>query len=129
MTRPPLYTRRPFLAGLLRQLPLLVVLLAVGTGLLMVTFEHWRRGLVVVGRALVGGGLLRLLLPLRRVGFLAVRSRPVDVVLLVGVGVLRLLLPVRRVGFLAVRTRPTDVVLMVGAGLALTVIALMLPDA
>jgi hypothetical protein len=87
MTRPPLYTRRPFLAGLLRQLPLLVVLLAVGVGLLMVTFEHWRRGLVVVGLALVGAGVLRLLLPLRRLGFLAVRSRPVDVVLLVGVGV------------------------------------------
>lgn len=87
MTRPPLYTRRPFLAGLLRQLPLLVVLLAVGVGLLMVTFEHWRRGLVVVGLALVGAGALRLLLPLRRLGFLAVRSRPVDVVLLVGVGI------------------------------------------
>ena len=88
MTRPPLYTRRPFLAGLLRQLPLLAVLLAVGVGLLMVTFEHWRRGLVVVGVALVGGALLRLLRPLRRVGFLAVRSRPVDVVLLAGCGVL-----------------------------------------
>ena len=87
MTRPPLYTRRPFLAGLLRQLPLLAVLLAVGIGLLMVTFEHWRRGLVVVGLALVGAGVLRLLLPLRRLGFLAVRSRPVDVVLLIGVGV------------------------------------------
>ncbi|WP_100499502.1 DUF3017 domain-containing protein [Geodermatophilus chilensis] len=88
MTRPPLHTRRPFLAGLLRQLPLLVVLLAVGVGLLMVTFEHWRRGLVVVGLALVGAGVLRLLLPLRRLGFLAVRSRPVDVVLLAGCGVL-----------------------------------------
>ena len=87
MGRPPLHTRRPFLAGLLRQLPLLVVLLAVGTGLLVLTVGHWRRGLVVVGLALVGGGLLRLLLPLRRVGFLAVRSRPVDVVLMAGVGV------------------------------------------
>ena len=87
MTRPPLYTRRPFLAGLLRQLPLLAVLLAVGIGLLMVTFEHWRRGLVVVGLALVGAGVLRLLLPLRRLGFLAVRSRPVDVVLVGGAGV------------------------------------------
>ncbi|MGY1811876.1 DUF3017 domain-containing protein [Blastococcus sp. SYSU D00820] len=86
MTRPPLYTRRPFLAGLLRQVPLLLVLLAVGVGLVMVTFEHWRRGLVVVGLALVGGGLMRLLLPVRRVGFLAVRSRPVDVVLLIGAG-------------------------------------------
>ena len=88
MSRPPLYTRRPFLAGLLRQLPLLVVLLAVGAGLLVLTVGHWRRGLVVVGLALVGGGLLRLLLPLRRVGFLAVRSRPVDVVLMAGVGVI-----------------------------------------
>ncbi|MBB3084841.1 DUF3017 domain-containing protein [Geodermatophilus sabuli] len=87
MSRPPLYTRRPFLAGLLRQLPLLLVLVGVAVGLGMVAFEYWRRGLVVVGVALVGGGLLRLLLPVRRVGFLAVRSRPADVVLLAGVGV------------------------------------------
>jgi len=86
MSRPPLYVRRPFLAGLVRQLPLLAVLIAVGVGLLLVTFEHWRRGLVVIGLALVGAALLRLLLPVRRVGFLAVRSRPVDVVLLGGAG-------------------------------------------
>ena len=87
MTPPPLYVRRPFLAGLIRQLPLLAVLVVVGIGLLVVTFDHWRRGLVVVGLALIGAALLRLLLPLRRVGFLAVRSRPVDVVLLAAAGV------------------------------------------
>jgi hypothetical protein len=86
MSRPPLYIRRPFLAGLLRQLPLLVVLLVVGLGLLLITFQHWRMGLVVIGLALVGAGLMRLLLPGRRTGFLAVRSRPVDVVLLAGTG-------------------------------------------
>lgn len=86
MTRPPLYVRRPFLAGVVRQLPLFAVLVAVGVGLLLVTFEHWRRGLVVIGLALVGAALLRVLLPVRRVGFLAVRSRPVDVVLLGGAG-------------------------------------------
>jgi hypothetical protein len=86
MSRPPLYIRRPFLAGLLRQLPLLVVLLVVGLGLLLVTFQHWRMGLVVIGLALVGAGLMRLLLPVRSAGFLAVRSRPVDVVLLAGTG-------------------------------------------
>jgi DUF3017 family protein len=86
MTRPPLYVRRPVLAGLLRQLPLLAVLITVGVGLLLVTFEHWRKGLVVVGLALVGAALLRLLLPVRRVGFLAVRSRPMDVVLMAGAG-------------------------------------------
>jgi hypothetical protein len=99
MTPPPLYVRRPFLAGLVRQLPLLAVLVTVGVGLLLVTFEHWRWGLVVIGLALIGAGLLRLLLPVRRVGFLAVRSRPIDVVL------------------------------MAGAGLALTVIALAIPAA
>jgi hypothetical protein len=99
MTRPPLYVRRPFVAGLVRQLPLLAVLIAVGIGLLLITFEHWRRGLVVIGITLVAAGVLRLLLPVRRVGFLAVRSRPVDVVLLTG------------------------------AGLALTVIALAIPSA
>jgi Protein of unknown function (DUF3017) len=99
MTRPPLYVRRPVVAGLIRQLPLLAVLVTVGIGLLLVTFEHWRRGLVVIGLALVGAALLRLLLPVRRVGFLAVRSRPMDVVL------------------------------MAGAGLALTVIALAIPSA
>ncbi|SFO20822.1 Protein of unknown function [Geodermatophilus obscurus] len=87
MTRPPLYTRRPFLAGLLRQLPLFAVLVVVAVGLGMIAIEHWRRGLLVVGLALVGAGVLRLVLPVRRVGFLAVRSRPVDVVLMAGTGV------------------------------------------
>ena len=59
---------------------------AVGIGLLMVTFEHWRKGLVVAGVALVVAAVLRLLLPVRRMGFLAVRSRPVDVILLAGAG-------------------------------------------
>ena len=86
-SRSPLYVRRPFLAGLLRQLPLLAVLVMVGIGLLLVTFEHWRRGLVVVGLALVVAAALRLLLPVRQVGFLAVRSRPTDVLLLAGSGV------------------------------------------
>ncbi len=87
MSRPPLYLRRPFLAGLLRQLPLFAVLVAVALGLAMVALEHWRRGLLVVGLALVGAGVLRLVLPVRTVGFLAVRSRPVDVVLMAGTGI------------------------------------------
>ncbi|MGY1602650.1 DUF3017 domain-containing protein [Geodermatophilus sp. SYSU D00815] len=86
MTRPPLYVRRPFLAGLLRQLPLAAVLLGVGVGLLMVALEHWRAGLLVTGLAVVGGAVLRLLLPVRLAGFLAVRSRTVDVLLMGGAG-------------------------------------------
>jgi hypothetical protein len=86
VSRSPLYIRRPFLAGLLRQLPLLAVLVMVGVGLLLVAFDHWRRGLVVIGLSLIIAALLRLLLPVRRVGFLAVRSRPMDVVLLAVAG-------------------------------------------
>ena len=98
MTRPPLYVRRPVVAGLIRQLPLLAVLVAVGVGLLLVTFDHWRKGLIVVGLALVGGALLRLLLPERRVGFLAVRSRPIDVALMAGTGLLLTAIAVAIVG-------------------------------
>ena len=86
MTPEPLYARRPFLAGLLRQLPLLAVLVVVGIGLAVVAFGYWRKGIVIVGLALIGAAVLRLLLPVRRVGFLAVRSRPVDVALLAGTG-------------------------------------------
>jgi hypothetical protein len=84
--KPPLYVRRPFLAGLIRQLPLLAAILVVGAGMVLVTFGYWRRGLVVIGLALIGAALMRLLLPLRRVGLLAVRSRSVDVLLLAGTG-------------------------------------------
>jgi hypothetical protein len=97
MARPPLYVRRPFLAGLVRQLPLLAVLLSVGAGLLVVTVGYWRRGLVVIGVTLVVAAVLRLLQPVRRVGFLAVRSRAVDVVLLaacgLGLAVIALMIP------------------------------------
>jgi ABC-type amino acid transport system permease subunit len=83
----PLYIRRPFLAGLIRQLPLLAVLVMVGVGLLVVTFDHWRTGIVIMGLTLIGAAVLRALLPVRRAGFLAVRSRQVDVALLAGTGV------------------------------------------
>ena len=94
--RPPLYVRRPFLAGLVRQTPLLAALLAVGVGLLLVTLGYWRRGLVVIGLALVGTAVLRLLLPLRRVGLLAVRSRWVDVLMLAGSGLALTILTLTR---------------------------------
>jgi DUF3017 family protein len=84
--RSPLYLRHPLLAGFLRQWPLLVVIVVVGVGLLLVAADRWRSGLVLMGLGLVVAGLLRLLLPVRRIGFLAVRSRPVDVALTTVVG-------------------------------------------
>ena len=66
--------------------------------LVLVAVDRWRAGLVLIGCALVAGGLLRTL-PERRLGFLAVRSRPIDVTLLLGGGlavvVIALSLPAR----------------------------------
>ena len=42
--------------------------------------------LVVIGLAMTGTAVLRLVLPLRRVGLLAVRSRWADVLMLAGSG-------------------------------------------
>ncbi|MEU2347380.1 DUF3017 domain-containing protein [Modestobacter sp. NPDC049651] len=83
--KPPLYVRRPFLAGALRQWPLTFVVVTVGAGLVLVAVDRWRAGLVLVGCALLAGGLLRML-PERRLGFLAVRSRTIDVTLMLGAG-------------------------------------------
>ena len=49
-------------------------------------FHHWRRGLYLVAAACLIGALLRLVLPARRVGSLAVRTRAVDVVTLAVLG-------------------------------------------
>ncbi len=83
-----------------RQLPLGTVLLVVA-GLVILTVAAspggYRIGLCVVAGALVLAGLLRAVLTPRRIGLLAVRSRPFDVLLLTataaGIVVLALSLP------------------------------------
>lgn len=71
----------------LREAPLLAVLLVVVTGLVVVTRPMgsgtvWRPGLLVVAVGLALASLLRLLLPTRRAGLLVSRSRVLDVVAL-----------------------------------------------
>ncbi|MBQ1090196.1 DUF3017 domain-containing protein [Streptomyces sp. B93] len=61
-----------------RQWPILVVLVAVGAGLLLTALDQFRYGTMLVGVALLGGAVLRWVLP--GVGMLAVRSRFTDVV-------------------------------------------------
>ncbi|MGW0612958.1 DUF3017 domain-containing protein [Streptomyces sp. NPDC002788] len=61
-----------------RQWPVLAVLGLVGVGLLVTAFDQFRLGTLMVGVALLGGGVLRWLLP--DVGMLAVRSRFTDIV-------------------------------------------------
>lgn len=74
----------------LGQWPLAVVLLGVFVGLAVVASSRWRLGSSILGAAITCGGVLRVVLPHRRVGLLAVRNRVVDstVLLIIGVGVL-----------------------------------------
>ncbi|MFD6327561.1 DUF3017 domain-containing protein [Streptomyces sp. NPDC058442] len=61
-----------------RQWPILAVLLTAGLGLLLTVFDLFRVGTLLIGVALLAGGVLRWALP--GVGMLAVRSRFTDIV-------------------------------------------------
>jgi hypothetical protein len=60
------------------------VLLAMGTGLLLVWLVDWRVGVRVLSGALAGAAVFRLVLPQRDAGMLAVRSRWLDVLVVGG---------------------------------------------
>ncbi|AJP03431.1 membrane protein [Streptomyces cyaneogriseus subsp. noncyanogenus] len=60
-----------------RQWPILAVLSLVGIGLLLTALDVFRYGTLLIGVALLGGAVLRWLLP--GVGMLAVRSRFTDI--------------------------------------------------
>lgn len=77
MRRPSAPRREPVLSALL---------IGVGLGLAWVFLDHWRQGLIGIALVLCAGGALRLVLPTRAVGLLAVRSRIFDVAMLVGLG-------------------------------------------
>ncbi|WP_188986462.1 DUF3017 domain-containing protein [Saccharopolyspora thermophila] len=55
-------------------------------GLLLVAMQHWRRGAVMLGVALLLAAFLRVVVPQERAGLLAIRSRVVDLVLYSGFG-------------------------------------------
>jgi len=55
-------------------------------GLVVVAASHWRLGCSMVGGAITVGGVLRCM-PGKMPGLLAVRTRPIDVILLLGVGI------------------------------------------
>ncbi|WTT94557.1 DUF3017 domain-containing protein [Streptomyces sp. NBC_00076] len=61
-----------------RQWPILAVLSTIGLGLLLTALDLFRIGILLIGVALLVGGVLRWMLP--DVGMLAVRSRFTDIV-------------------------------------------------
>jgi hypothetical protein len=80
MSGPGLRSRLPVHA------PFLAVVVVVVIGLVRVLTQHWREGAALLGGALLLAALLRVLLPSERVGLLAIRSRPVDVLVYLAFG-------------------------------------------
>ncbi|MGP4015471.1 DUF3017 domain-containing protein [Saccharopolyspora sp. 5N708] len=66
--------------------PFGLVLLVGLVGLLLVAMQHWRKGSVLLGGALLIAAVLRAVIPPERAGLLAIRSRAVDIVLYGGFG-------------------------------------------
>lgn len=74
------------LSRLTAELPSFAVLLVAAVGVAITATRHWRRGVIVIGTALLLGALLRAALPSARAGLLAVRRRPIDVAVLAAFG-------------------------------------------
>jgi uncharacterized membrane protein len=67
-------------------LPITLVFLVVAVGMVQVLTQHWRQGAALLGGSLLLAAFLRVLLPPDRVGLLAIRSRPVDVLVYLAFG-------------------------------------------
>jgi hypothetical protein len=79
------------------QWPLMTVLTGLLVSLIIVADDHFRRGSVLFAGFVVGAFLLRLVLPERDAGWLAVRSRGIDLLCLgflgIGLTVFALIVP------------------------------------
>lgn len=64
----------------------IAVLIVAGAGIVVVATGDWRLGVSILGGAMVFAALMRLILPSRDAGMLAVRSAWLDIVLLSGAG-------------------------------------------
>lgn len=83
--RPPAEERRyPSTLGGLCYLALLGLAVA---GVVIAAFGSWRPGVYCLAASLVAASVLRLVLPARDAGMLAVRSRTLDCVLLAALGI------------------------------------------
>jgi len=72
--------------GVLRELPLALIIGGVGLGLVIIGLHHFRWGNLVIAGSLLAGAFFRLVLPTRRAGLLAVRSRFTDVLTMSAMG-------------------------------------------
>lgn len=80
-----------------RQWPITLVLTLVAVSLVLIATNHFRRGSVLLAASVLLAFFLRMMLPGREAGFLVVRSRRVDVIVLgilgIGLGIFSLWVP------------------------------------
>ena len=78
---------QPLIERTIDQWPLALVLLGLAIALLVMTFYDFRVGSIMLGIAVLFGAALRTVLPRERAGLLAIRGRPIDLVTMYGLGV------------------------------------------
>jgi hypothetical protein len=71
----------------LREWPLLLVIVVIGTGLGVIAMHHFRWGSLAIAGGTIAAACLRSVLPARRIGLLAVRGRVVDVLTMGSIGI------------------------------------------
>jgi hypothetical protein len=69
-----------------RELPLALVLTGAALGLVIVALHHFRWGNLILGGSLLLAAFMRLVLPTRQAGLLAIRSRFTDVLTMLALG-------------------------------------------
>jgi hypothetical protein len=72
--------------GVLSELPLALIIGGVALGLVVIGLHHFRWGNLLIAGSVLAGAFFRLVLPTRRAGLLAVRSRFTDVVTMSAMG-------------------------------------------
>jgi hypothetical protein len=72
--------------GVLGEWPLALIIGGVALGLVIIGLHHFRWGNLLIAGSVLAGAFFRLVLPTRRAGLLAVRSRFTDVVTMSAMG-------------------------------------------
>lgn len=80
MTVTPIRSRRR--RNWWRQWPIAIVLLGVSVAMITVATDHFRRGAVILSASVILAFFLRLFLPANDAGWLVVRSKKVDLIVL-----------------------------------------------
>jgi len=84
----PVLSRRPYgrITRWVSEVPLALVIVGVGIGLVTIALHHFRWGSLVISMSVLAAGVFRLVLPARQAGLLVVRGRFTDVVTMAFIG-------------------------------------------